>query len=197
MALISLQQLLSFLLIISHVSSLNLPLELDVKIALDSRLANIHLSDADPHIYPYTVAYGACNVSSIEDGASHNITTVHNQRGDRVVWILPEDIAPGGCLSAWSAQHELIGRSPPMAIKKSSRQWKNKRELTSIHKRAGISMSNASGIDAQGPWFDGVELLKDKEIGAVNVQEAKSKSVYGVAGASALVSGLMRLTGLE
>lgn len=39
-------------------------------------------------------------------------------------------------------------------------------------------MGNVSGIDAQGPWFDGVEVLKEKEIGAVNVAEAKAKSMF-------------------
>lgn len=38
-------------------------------------------------------------------------------------------------------------------------------------------MTNASGIDAEGPWFDGVELLKNKEIGAVSVKEAKARSM--------------------
>ena len=37
-------------------------------------------------------------------------------------------------------------------------------------------MTNASGIDAQGPWFDGVEMLKEQEISAVNVKDAKLKS---------------------
>ncbi len=39
-------------------------------------------------------------------------------------------------------------------------------------------MSKASGIDAQGPWFDGVELLKEKEIGSVSVGQAKSTSEF-------------------
>ncbi len=39
-------------------------------------------------------------------------------------------------------------------------------------------MSNESGIDAQGPWFDGVEVLKEMEIGSVSVKEAKAKSMF-------------------
>jgi hypothetical protein len=55
-----------------------------------------------------------------------------------------------------------------------------KRELDQgarLSKRASIPMTNVSGIDAQGPWFDGVEVLKEKEIGSVSVAEAKAKSM--------------------
>ena len=65
-----LQQLLSFLILFPLVSPRDLPLKLDVKSALDSRMANVYLelSRADPHTYPYTVAYGACDVPIFEDG---------------------------------------------------------------------------------------------------------------------------------
>ena len=33
---------------------------------------------------------------------------------------------------------------------------------------ASAPMANASGIDAQGPCFDGVEVLNKKEIGSVS-----------------------------
>lgn len=49
-------------------------------------------------------------------------------------------------------------------------------------------MTNATGIDAWGPWFDGVELLRNKEIGAVDVAKAKSKDI-AIIGAG--MSGLM------
>ena len=67
-----------------------------------------------------------------------------------------------------------MGRSQPLAIAKNTRQWKRRRDLSP---GTSIPMSNASGIDAEGPWFDGVELLKEKEVGAVNVQDAKAKSM--------------------
>jgi hypothetical protein len=40
-------------------------------------------------------------------------------------------------------------------------------------------MSNESGIDAEGPWFKGVELLQNKELGVVDVKKAKSKCSLG------------------
>jgi len=173
--------LLSFLIALAIATSSDLPLKLEVKIALNSRSANVHLSEADHSAYPFTVTYGACHSSAGQREAHHTISTVHEQGTDRLVWILPEDITTNGCLSAWSARHELAGRSEPLKVNKYSRQWMKKRELDQgkrLSKRASIPMTNASGIDAEGPWFDGVELLKEKEVGSVNVQQAKAKSMF-------------------
>lgn len=49
-------------------------------------------------------------------------------------------------------------------------------------------MTNASGIDPLGPWFDGVELLSQKEPSVVDVDAAKSKEI-AIVGAG--MSGLM------
>lgn len=173
--------LLSLLIAIAVATSSDLPLKLEVKIGLNSRLANVHLSKADHSAYPFTVTYGACHSSASQPEAHHTISTVHEQGTDRLVWILPEDITANGCLSAWSIRHELTGRSEPLMVNKYSRQWMKKRELdqrTMLSKRASIPMNNASGIDAEGPWFDGVELLREKEIGSVNAQQAKAKSRF-------------------
>jgi len=156
-------------------------LKLEVKIALDSRSANVHLSQADDAVYPYTVAYRSCQSSNSHREAHHNISTVSERLADRVVWILPEDITSDGCLSAWLPYHGLVGRSEPLKVNKFSKQWMKKRDMdqgTRLSRRASIPMSKASGIDAQGPWFDGVELLKEKEIGSVSVGQAKSTSEF-------------------
>ena len=158
----------------------NLPLKLAVKIPLDSQSANVHISRTSDSAYPFTVSYGGCHSSTSQHEAHHIISTVTDEVSDRLVWILPNDIPTNGCLSAWSAQHKLVGRSKPLNVNKLSRSWIKKRELdqgTRLSKRASIPMTNASGIDAQGPWFDGVELLKEKEIGTVSVKEAKAKSL--------------------
>ena len=150
----------------------NLPLKLEIKAPLDSSLANIHLSEAPFSAYPYTLAYGSCNSQEIH----HTVATVRVPGADRLLWTLPDDIFSDGCLFAHSAQQELIGHGEPLTVNKSSKQWLRKRERRGLSKRSGIPMTNASGIDAQGPWFDGVELLKEQEISAINVKEAKSKS---------------------
>jgi monoamine oxidase len=51
-----------------------------------------------------------------------------------------------------------------------------------------IAMTNATGIDAWGAWFDGVELLKASNLSTVNVKKAKNKNV-AIVGAG--MSGLM------
>ena len=55
-----------------------------------------------------------------------------------------------------------------------------------------IPMTNVSGIDAQGPWFDGVEMLSQREPRPVDVAAAKSKEIAIVgAGMSGLMSYLV------
>lgn len=49
-------------------------------------------------------------------------------------------------------------------------------------------MTDANGFDVLGPWFEGVEFLKDKQPGAVDVKAAKSKQI-AIVGAG--MSGLM------
>jgi monoamine oxidase len=53
-------------------------------------------------------------------------------------------------------------------------------------------MTNTTGIDAWGAWFEGVTLLKDKEPEAIDVEIAKSKHVAIVgAGMAGLMSYLV------
>lgn len=161
-------------------TSTNLPLRLSVNLPLDSPSANIYISSLDNLHYPITVSYGECDPSTSQHEAHHTISTVTSEAYDRLVWILPSDIPTRGCVSAWSTQHELLGRSERLEVNKYSRSWLKKQELDQgkrLSKRVSIPMGNVSGIDAQGPWFDGVEVLKEKEIGAVSVQEAKAKSM--------------------
>lgn len=160
-------------------AAVDLPVKLEVRRVLDSRSTNIHLSQGGDTVYPFSVTYGACDSSEIVYEKYHDISIVHKQGTDRLIWLLPDGIQSSGCLSAWSSTDELVGRSEPLVINKNSRQWKKKRHLdkgTKLSKRASIPMTSASGIDAGGPWFDGVEALKDAEISAVDAAEAKAKS---------------------
>ena len=158
----------------------SLPVKLEVKSSLKSRSANIHLSGTHASVYPFTVSYGACHASAKQHEAHHEITTVKSSGADRLVWNLPDDISADGCLSAWSPEGQLIGRSKHLVVQKESRGWSNKRSLDHrrrFDKRAVIPMTNASGIDAEGPWFDGVEALKQAEISTVDAKKAKAKSI--------------------
>lgn len=180
------------LVVTSHVSAaVESSVKLEVKVALNSRSANIHLSRSHESVYPFAVTYGACHPVSSQVEADHHIDQVHEKSTDRLVWILPDDIEVQGCLSAWSSDARLVGRSAPLQVNKDSKHWMRKRHLdrgTKLSKRASIPMTNASGIEPNGPWFDGVEALKESEISTVDVAQAKSKEI-AIVGAG--MAGLM------
>ncbi|KAL8856124.1 MAG: hypothetical protein Q9178_007249 [Gyalolechia marmorata] len=169
------------------------PVQLDIQGPLNSRSANIHLSRSHKSIYPFTVTYGACDSLGDQDEVNH-ISRVEHDGISRLVWLLPDNISSRGCLSAWSSAHELLGRSQELVIDKNSRQWLKKRHLekgTRLSKRASIPMTGASGIDAEGPWFDGVEALREREDNAVDAAQAKAKKVAIVgAGMAGLITWL-------
>ena len=181
-------------------ASASLPVSLHLKRAVDSGLANIHVSFDKPIFSEITYTYGPCQAKSPGE-AHHLVGRSTSCDHDRLLWKVPEYVPTGHCLSAWEGQ-SLVGRSAPVAIAPSAKTARRR-----LRKRQdfSIAMDNSSGIDAEGPWFDGVTLLKDKEISAVNVDEAKSKEVAIVgAGMAGLMtwlalneSGLTNLTIIE
>lgn len=133
----------------------------------------------------------------------------HHQ-SHRLVWVIPEDALAGGCLSAWSAgTGALLGRSAPQELvarrgrrrgaeelhkRAAASTWRKKRDEEDGGSSYSIPMTEANGIDAWGPWFDGVELLRSKNLSAVDVAAAKSKKI-GIVGAG--MSGLMTFLSLR
>ncbi|KAI1204655.1 flavin-containing amine oxidoreductase [Annulohypoxylon truncatum] len=154
-----------------------LPVKLETRSELNSRLTNIHISIDVPIDGEVTYTYGRCNNKAIHE-AHHTVGRGTGETDSRMVWILPDDAWFDGCISAWDELGTLIGRSEPQRL--------SKRKLK--RRGASIEMSNATGIDAWGPWFDGVELLKNKEISAFDAKAAKCKEV-AIVGAG--MSGLM------
>ena len=146
--------------------------------SVDSPITNIHLSSSEQD--QFAVTYGSCGDSSW--GNHHHVVkhSVSTRSATRLVWVIPDDAFSGGCLSAWSAEsHDLVGVSQPIKLdlqKGAAGNWRRW-----IHKRdepVSVKMTNTSGIDAYGPWFDGVMLLKAKKISEVNEVEAKKKSKF-------------------
>ncbi|KAI0844689.1 flavin-containing amine oxidoreductase-domain containing protein [Daldinia vernicosa] len=159
-------------------STSHLPVKLETRSDLSSGLANVHIYFNDLIDGVITYSYGQCdNIQHSE--AHHTIGQTTHPKESRLVWILPNNARFDGCISAWDRQGQLVGRSEPQRL---SRRKLRRRGASSIE------MTNATGIDAWGPWFDGVELLKNKEISAVDVAKAKSKDV-AIIGAG--MSGLM------
>lgn len=193
--------LLSLQLSCAFAANVALPIGLHLKRTVDSGLANIHISYNQPVQSEITFTYGHCQ-AQIPGEAHHFVGHSTSCDDDRLLWKVPEYAPKGECISAWVGER-LMGRSSPVPIlpnKKTARRRLKKRQ-----DRFSIPMDNSSGIDAEGPWFDGVVLLHDKEISAVNVKEAKSKEIAIVgAGMAGLMtwlalneSGMMNLSLIE
>ncbi|OHW95848.1 l-amino-acid oxidase [Colletotrichum incanum] len=130
-----------------------------------------------------SVFYGACDMKAPFE-AHHKIGQTHigshtaakrhlewtGQRPTKFVWLVPEDVSPG-CLHAF-VDNQLVGRSTEHVVK--SRK---------MRKRATF----AEATDPMGPWFDGVEYLKQKQPDDVFVASVKNKT-FGILGAG--ISGL-------
>ncbi|QPH15890.1 hypothetical protein C2857_000409 [Epichloe festucae Fl1] len=165
---------------IARAATSNLPIDLQVRTELTTRLANVHVSTSSRQVAgPVTFTHGSCAAQSRQD-SHHVVSSAGSGLVDsRLVWIIPEDAPDGGCISAWDDKGALVGRSAPQNLERAA----------VIARRATkpIGMTEANGFDALGQWFDGVKFLKQKEPGAVDVKDAKSKSI-GIVGAG--LSGL-------
>ncbi|KAK4641344.1 hypothetical protein QC761_502760 [Podospora bellae-mahoneyi] len=160
------------------------PVRLETRHAVTSRLGNIHLFVERDVASPVTVSYGSCSSLSARD-AHHTVGEIQGKRQEtRLVWKLPERSESGGCLSAWNSAGQLLGRSEPQLLEN--------RHAKRAEKRAAIAMTNATGIETLGPWFEGVKLLQDQQPGPIDVKAAKEKEVAIVgAGMSGLMSYLV------
>ncbi|KAK3377368.1 flavin-containing amine oxidoreductase-domain containing protein [Lasiosphaeria ovina] len=162
----------------------NLPVKLETRTAVTSRLANVYVDFARVIGGEVLVTYGSC-ISTSPEQAHHVLGKTEGGSATRLVWVLPVDTDSNGCISAWDSSNVLVGRSEPQLLHQRHKRRAEKRAV-------GIAMNNATGIDTLGPWFDGVELLKNREPGPVDVKAAKAKEVAIVgAGMSGLMSYLV------
>ncbi len=107
-----------------------LPVQIETRSSVTSRLANIHLSFDKIIDGEVTYTYGLCGRSS-PDEAHHVLgrsdgATSHSKR---LVWVLPDDAVSGGCISAWDPRGNLVGRSEPQLL--------HNRHKRRVQKRAG------------------------------------------------------------
>lgn len=178
------------------------PVHLETRTKINTRAANIHISFDKVVDGAIDVSYGSC-MDRRQSESHHAIVGRHlpSTAAQRLVWLIPDDAFSGGCLSAWAEDGSLVGRSEPQHLATSRSR---KRGVEEIQKRSAlkkrdsgdfsIPMDNSTGIDAWGPWFDGVELLKSKNLSAVDVSAAKSKKI-GIVGGG--MSGLMSFLALR
>lgn len=178
------------------------PVRLETRTKLNSRAANIHIFYDKLVEGALDVSYGSC-VDKQQADSHHVVVARHlaSTQAQRLVWLIPDDAFSGGCLSAWSEDGILLGRSEPQDL---ASQRSRKRGVQEIQQRSAlkkrdssdfsIAMDNATGIDAWGPWFDGVELLQSKNLSSVDVSAAKNKKI-GIVGGG--MSGLMTFLALR
>lgn len=146
---------------------------------------NVHITFNAPLDGELSIHYGSCEAASAEDLhhtlgrthiGNHHLARRHaahpSQRPTKFVWLPGPDAPTLGCLHAFSGP-TLVGRSSPVTInRRKERRW----------------TAAADIMDAEGPWFDGVAYLREKEPDDVFVAAAKSKTI-GIIGGG--MSGLM------
>ncbi|KAI8932973.1 hypothetical protein NX059_010441 [Plenodomus lindquistii] len=124
-----------------------------------------------------SIAYGACDIDSMQK-VHHHIGSTHigehplakrhvdwkDSRPTKFVWRVPAEIRRG-CLHAF-IDDEVVGRSREYTVK-------NRK----VKKRATF----AEVSDPMGPWFDGVEYLKQKSPNETFVAGTKEKK-FGILG---------------
>ncbi|KAK2739761.1 hypothetical protein FQN57_006458 [Myotisia sp. PD_48] len=163
------------------------PIQLEAKREIDSQLANFHLTYKRNVESPHSFSYGGCDDSKVPtDTEAQKIARRDaGKLVERLVWVVPEGTESDGCISLWTEDKKLVGRSEPLklSIKKLERRdldW-------------SIPMTPESGIDSLGPWFNGVDALKDKPNG-VDPEAMKRKKIAIVGGG---ISGLMTYLNLK
>ena len=165
-------------------SSEGLPLRLETRKSLNSRLSNIHVERREPVQDSVSYTYGSC-LSASEQESHHTIGESNDSSHDRLVWIIPSDVTSDGCISAWSrSTGRLLGRSDKQHFDFHTMERRRNMKRST----AGIAMTESNGIDPLGPWFDGVKLLQNSEISPVDAAAAKKKDI-AIVGAG--MSGLM------
>ncbi|KAK0727624.1 flavin-containing amine oxidoreductase-domain containing protein [Lasiosphaeria miniovina] len=170
------------------------PLKIQTRTSLDSRLSNVHLDFLTPIRESIDLIYGSCDSLARASGSHHAIGQTISSSHDRVVWVIPEDAYSGGCISAWgSSTGLLLGRSREQHVDlQTMDRRRHSRRRSRLPKRDdsphNIYMDNSTGVDVWGPWFEGVELLKNSETVSVDAAAAKRKNI-AIVGAG--MSGLM------
>src|SRR6266516_1303617 len=101
----------------------SLSVTLETRRPLDSRLANIHVAYSHSSPSEVLFTYGSC--SSLSPlAAHHQVARSTDLHHDRLVWRIPENAPVEGCLSAWNAEGELVGRSEPQHLRLRRRRVK-------------------------------------------------------------------------
>ena len=97
----------------------DLPLKIETRSGVRSRVTNIHFSSNEVIDGDVTFTYGSCssNHHQEDDGHfQHTIARTSTREARRLVWVFLEDAETGGCISAWVEFGALVGRSEPQTL---------------------------------------------------------------------------------
>ncbi|CAG1974172.1 unnamed protein product [Fusarium graminearum] len=159
----------------------SLPIQLETREPLTSHIANIHVRFNKPTQGSLSFTYGPCDTKSISE-AHHTIAETDSKSVSRLAWVIPANTNDNGCISAWTNDGALAGRSEPQKLHRIRRRAPQKRGKDSI------LMTEENGFDVLGPWFDGVAHLTKTGTSFVDEDAVKSKEI-AIVGAG--MSGLM------
>ncbi|KAF5261569.1 hypothetical protein FOXYS1_7740 [Fusarium oxysporum] len=175
------QSIASLILGLGGAIASSLPVQLHTRGAPTSHLTNIYVKFDQVSEGPVSFTYGLCNSKSRSE-SHYTIAVTENKGVSRLVWIIPDNSHDNGCISAWTEDNVLVGRSEPQRLHRVRRR--------NVQKRATdpILMNAENGIDTLGPWFDGVEHLSKTGLSALDADAAKEKQI-AIVGAG--MSGLM------
>jgi monoamine oxidase len=177
----------------------SLPIQLQTRGAPTSHLTNIYVKFDQASEGPLFFTYGLCNSKSRSE-SHYTIAVTESKSVSRLVWIIPDDSHDNGCISAWTNDNVLVGRSEPQKLHRVRRRNIQKRATgesssfpcsSKADSKAGtgpILMDDDNGIDTLGPWFDGVEHLSKTGLSVLDADAAKEKQI-AIVGAG--MSGLM------
>jgi hypothetical protein len=146
---------------------------------------NVHIQYSHPLNGKLSIHYGKCDIEN-EEISLHRLGTTYvgrhplakrhlewqDNRPTKFVWLPPSDIPNRGCLHAF-ADGKLVGTSEPVTVTK--RKWRRQESFADV-------------ADPEGPWFDGVQYLQQKEPDEIFVAQAKNKTIGIIGGGMA---GLM------
>lgn len=152
-----------------------------------SGVHNIHIAYNNPLDGDFSIHYGECTSSESSIRKHHQVGSTNigkrafakrnlewtDSRPERFVWVVPSKVPDRGCLHAYLNGEEIVGMSQPINI---------------MTKRSRRSVEIADYVDTEGPWFDGVQYISEKEPDEVFVAKAKSSTI-GILGGG--MSGLL------
>lgn len=103
------------------------PVKLETRGDLTSHVANIHLTFTETIDEVLTFTFGSCTAQNLHE-AHHVIGESEDVDFSRLVWIIPRNADPEGCISAWTNSGTLVGRSEPQRLHNVKRKASQKRD---------------------------------------------------------------------